>query len=116
MTKLNRYEWFCVLFVLCIATASAQTYTVLASFDKKNGYDTQFGSLVQGRDGNFYGVTTEGGSGPQNGYGTIFKVTPTGTVTTLHLFQGLDGIAPTGLVLGTDGNLYGATAQGGTSR
>jgi uncharacterized repeat protein (TIGR03803 family) len=39
------------------------------------------GHLVIGADGNFYGATYAGGA---NGYGTIFKMTPTGTLTVLH--------------------------------
>src|ERR1700674_3104485 len=69
--------------------------------------------LVQGTDGNFYGTTANGGA---NGYGTIFKITPAGTLTTLHNFDGPDGANPwAGLVQGTDGNLYGTTTYGGTS-
>ena len=44
-------------------------------------------ALVEGTDGNFYGVTTAGGA---KGYGTVFKITPTGTLTTLHTFTGVD--------------------------
>lgn len=72
--------------------------------------------LVQGRDGNFYGDTNEGG--PKGG-GTLFKITPTGTLTTLHNFCSLtncvDGRNPSmALVLGKDGNFYG-TAAGGSN-
>jgi uncharacterized repeat protein (TIGR03803 family) len=38
------------------------------------------GALVQGKDGNFYGMTA-------GGYGTLFKVTPGGTFTTLYSFS-----------------------------
>ena len=72
------------------------------------------GALAQANDGNFYGVTYLGGA---NNLGIIYKITPTGTFTLLHSFGGVaqsDGSLPlAGLVLGTDGNLYG-TAQGGT--
>ena len=75
-----------------------------------------FDALVQGTDGNFYGTTWAGGSG--NG-GTIFKITPTGTLTTLYSFCVPDypfcgdGSNPIKLVLGNDGNFYGTTAYGG---
>ena len=71
------------------------------------------GNLVQGADGNFYGTTYSGGSG-----GTVFKITPSGTLTTLYTFCSqancADGGFPwAGLVQGTDGNFYGTTTIGG---
>ena len=76
------------------------------------------GQLVEGADGNFYGTTTAGGifnSACPDGCGTIFKVTPEGTLTTLYSFTGgTDGGSPLGgLVLAADGTLYGTTFQGG---
>lgn len=69
--------------------------------------------LIQGSDGNFYGTTSLGGA---NGAGTVFKVTPTGQLTTLHSFDVTDGNEPFGPVIqATDGNFYGTTAFGGTS-
>jgi uncharacterized repeat protein (TIGR03803 family) len=68
--------------------------------------------LVLATDGNFYGTTQYGGT---NGSGTVFKMTPGGTLTTLHSFDGTDGAQPTaGLVQATDGNFYGTTYGGGT--
>jgi uncharacterized repeat protein (TIGR03803 family) len=69
--------------------------------------------LVQGTDGDFYGTTT--GGGDLNNDGTVFKITASGTLTTLHVFDGTDGSGPTSwLVQGTDGNFYGTTVGGGT--
>ena len=74
--------------------------------------------LVQGTDGNFYGTTPSGGS---NAGGTVYKITPDGTLTPLWQFgsltNGADGSSPGGggLVLGSDGNFYGTTATGGTN-
>ncbi len=60
-----------------------------------------------GTDGNFYGTTQQGGA---NGYGTVFKLTPAGALTTLYSFAGTsDGFLPNALVRGTDGNFYGTT-------
>jgi uncharacterized repeat protein (TIGR03803 family) len=78
------------------------------------------GALVQGADGNFYGMTNFGGGANNNcpqGCGTIFKVTPTGALSTLHNFRWTDGAYPedAALALGTDGNLYGVTCNGGTT-
>ena len=74
--------------------------------------------LVQATDGNFYGTTEYGGTSGNCGAdrcGTIFKITPAGTLTTLHSFDGTDGAAPYGaLIQATDGNFYGTT-EGGNS-
>ena len=73
-------------------------------------------ALVQGTDGNFYGTTVEGGANcPPLGCGTIFKITPSGTLTTLHSFGGTDGTEPHGLVQATNGNFYGTTSFGGAN-
>jgi uncharacterized repeat protein (TIGR03803 family) len=79
------------------------------------------GPLIQGRDGNFYGVTAAGGSfscqSQPNFCGTVFKLSPSGVETTLHEFGGTasDGWWPSGALLQTpDGTLYGTTSFGGT--
>jgi uncharacterized repeat protein (TIGR03803 family) len=72
-----------------------------------------YGPLIQATDGNFYGTTADGGS---SFAGTVFKMTPSGTVTVLHAFAGRpnDGSFPNaGLIQATDGNLYGPTSGGG---
>src|SRR5262249_33880054 len=73
-------------------------------------------SLLQGFDGNFYGSTVSGG---KFNAGTIFKISPSGTLTTLYTFCGACGddvVWPFGgMVQGTDGNLYGTTGAGGNS-
>jgi uncharacterized repeat protein (TIGR03803 family) len=92
-------------------------FTTLHNFDGTDG-DSAFAGLVQGADGNFYGTTTFGGNGIciSNGCGTVFKITPTGMLTTLHRFDGTDGAFPSAtLVQGTDGNFYGTTQDGGTT-
>jgi uncharacterized repeat protein (TIGR03803 family) len=73
-----------------------------------------YGGLVQGSDGNLYGTTYSGGSGScLQGCGTVFKLSQSGTLTTIHDFSG-DGCAPSGtLIQATDGNLYGTTQQEG---
>jgi len=106
---------------LATAIASpAQTLTTLTNFDETNGYDPE-AALVQGTDGNFYGTTFEGGANSQVcwGYrcGTAFRITHAGTLTTLHSFCESGGcggdLVSAGLVLGTNGNFYGAAAGGG---
>src|ERR1019366_8681017 len=93
------------------------TLTTLHSFDGTDGAYPSAG-LVQATDGNFYG-TTEGGGASGNcsgGCGTVFKITPGGTLTTLYSFNSSDGDRPSaGLVQASDGNFYGTTYYGGTS-
>jgi len=72
--------------------------------------DAPLAGLVQGTDGNFYGTATQGGA---NGYGTVFKITPNGKLTTLDSFAPY-GFPEATLVLATDGDFYGTTSSGGT--
>jgi len=97
--------------------ALGQYFVVLHSFDGNDGANPYSG-LVLGTDGNFYGTTYDGGPPkcfrPGNYCGTIFKITPSGTLTTLHDFNLADGANPhASLVQATDGNLYGTTTFGG---
>jgi uncharacterized repeat protein (TIGR03803 family) len=71
------------------------------------------GRLVIGADGNIYGVTTSGGA--SGGWGTVFRASLEGTITTLHSFSSTDGAQPFGgLVQYTNGDFYGTTSFGGT--
>jgi uncharacterized repeat protein (TIGR03803 family) len=102
------------------AITSSGTLTTLYNFcaqsrcvDGMNPY----ASVIQGADGNFYGTAYQGGT---DGVGTVFQLTPTGTLTTLHSFCPQSGCADgtepdAGLVQGSDGNFYGATVSGGTT-
>jgi uncharacterized repeat protein (TIGR03803 family) len=95
------------------------TFTTLHSFCSQTGCadgENPFAVLVLGTDGNLYGTTLGGGGG--KGFGTVFKITPSGTLTTLHSFctqsSCADGKFPqTGLVQASNGNLYGTTISGG---
>ncbi|HLB93478.1 MAG TPA: choice-of-anchor tandem repeat GloVer-containing protein [Terriglobales bacterium] len=73
-------------------------------------------ALVQGSDGNLYGTTSAGGIDINVGYGTIFKITLDGTLTTLYDFPAgtSGGIPSSALIEGADGNFYGTTSTGGT--
>jgi uncharacterized repeat protein (TIGR03803 family) len=93
--------------------ASAQTLTTLYSFPGplSDGAELR-GGLIADAAGNLYGTTYGGGSG--NGYGTIFKLPPTGTEIVLHRFTGADGAGPaSALIADAAGNLYGTTTYGG---
>jgi|GEM_PF-4017429 len=88
----------------------AGNFTVLYSFGNSPGEVTLPLSLIQGRDGNFYGTS----EGP--GSGAIFKITTSGTITTLHVLKddATEGTSPEApLVQGTDGAFYGSTFKNG---
>ncbi|HEV2211432.1 MAG TPA: choice-of-anchor tandem repeat GloVer-containing protein [Verrucomicrobiae bacterium] len=89
------------------STCRAVTLTTLCSFSGTNGSPW---SLIQGADGNFYGITASGGSGS----GTVFRVTPDGVLTTLVSFNGTNGANPRSVVQGTNGDFYGTTQYGGS--
>jgi len=77
------------------------------------------GNLAQSADGTFYGVTILDGS--RNSNGRVYKAiisghSTTADVTLLHQFDGTHGRLPAGgLLIGSNGNLYGMTMQGGTN-
>jgi uncharacterized repeat protein (TIGR03803 family) len=70
-----------------------------------------YAGLVQGTNGTFYGTTSGGGA--NGNYGTVFKITAGGTLTTLHSFNGTDGQTPYGTLLQANGGFYGTTFGGG---
>jgi uncharacterized repeat protein (TIGR03803 family) len=121
MRKLTFPKMPLFLFTFCFLTAialPAQTFTTLASFNGTNGAAPVSNSLVQGLDGNLYGVTQGVLAGNADNNGTVFKITPAGNLSLLYSFCSqancADGQAPYGsLVLGTDGNFYGTTSGGG---
>jgi uncharacterized repeat protein (TIGR03803 family) len=118
MREPNLWQAICLVCVFCAVAAigsPAQTFKTLVSFNGIDG-DSPSAALVQGRDGNFYGVTGAGGNYslcPDVGCGTVFKITPAGKLTTFYSFCSqancADGSGPNGLTLATDGNWYGTT-------
>jgi uncharacterized repeat protein (TIGR03803 family) len=92
--------------------------TILHSFTGSPDGAVPNAGLVLANDGNFYGVTQEGGNSTncQSGCGTIFKMTPSGTLTILYNFDLITGYMPeVTLIQHTNGILYGDTVIGGTS-
>jgi uncharacterized repeat protein (TIGR03803 family) len=83
-----------------------------------------FAGLVQGTDGNLFGTTVSGGANSgtcnnERGCGTVFQVTPSGTLTTLYNFCSRsncsDGSFPeSALLQDTNGTFFGTTWAGGT--
>jgi uncharacterized repeat protein (TIGR03803 family) len=96
------------------------TEKVLYGFAGGVDGDRPYGGLIMDTQGNLYGTTIYGGSSSGCQYygsncGTVFKLTPDGTETVLHSFAGgADGEIPdAGLVMDSQGNLYGTTTLGG---
>ena len=93
------------------------TVTTLHNFDSSDGA-CPYGALVLASNGDLYGTTSLGGAFGVSfgGYGTIFRISPSGTFASLYSFSlHSDGAFPYGgLVQATSGSLYGTTQQGGT--
>lgn len=94
----------------------AGVLTTLRLLQGSDGSNPQSG-LIQGTDGSFYGTAVFGGA---NGFGSIYKITPSRMVTVLYSFcpqkPCADGEQPIGgLVQAADGNFYGTAALGGRS-
>jgi uncharacterized repeat protein (TIGR03803 family) len=110
-----------VLMLAVITTQSAQAqatpqFTTLASFDGTNGSESN-APLVQASNGKLYGTTYAGGS---YGQGTVFEITPSGTLTALYSFCAQSGCPDgeyvvAGLIEDSNGILYGTTEHGGPS-
>src|ERR1022692_2116302 len=111
--------------VLCAATAitlPAQTFTTLHSFDGTDGA-TPLAGLVQATNGDGYGTTSQGGANVCADFsncGTVFRITPSGTLTTLYSFCAqsgcADGYYPYDTpVQASNGDFYGTTSGGGAN-
>jgi uncharacterized repeat protein (TIGR03803 family) len=112
--------------LLGICSGQAQTYTESTLYPLIDTDGAAPTNLIEGADGNFYGIATFGGlsvastppacnqSPNGEGCGTIFKITSSGNYSVLYTFLGgTDGAYPIALLQGGDGNLYGVAALGG---
>lgn len=97
---------------------------VLHAFTGQQDGATLYGGVIVDADGNVYGTAVQGGDlacpdGRGYGCGAVFKIDPTGQLTTVHAFHGgtdgalLDVYSAAGVVRDDAGNLYGITAYGG---
>jgi uncharacterized repeat protein (TIGR03803 family) len=76
------------------------------NFDSTDGI-RPFAGVVQATNGDLHGTTAYQGA---NSYGTVYKISLTGALTTLHNFNSTDGAKPAAALLqAADGNLYGST-------
>src|ERR1700733_7547867 len=111
-----------VILLPAVATQPAQaaSYKVLHTFTGSPDGAFPYAGLVQDAAGNFYGTTTEGGTGDCTGHGivgcgTVFKLDSGGNETVLYSFTGqTDGAYPwSTLLVDTTGSLYGTALDGG---
>jgi len=99
-------------------TAEGVESTLYSFTSRKDGFDP-IGLLARDSAGNLYGTTAYGGAYDEPGGsspGTVFKISPSGTKTTLYSFgkSANDGEKPYGsVILDSSGNLYGTTNEGG---
>jgi uncharacterized repeat protein (TIGR03803 family) len=108
------HEFYGTVFQVSAEGKLTKLYSFCSKPNCTDGYDPYAG-LVQATNGDFYGTTELGGANDQ---GTVFKITPGGTLTTLYSFCSQadcsDGAKPlAGLVQATNGNFYGTTEEGG---
>ena len=98
---------------LVFSVTTNGTFQTVVLFTRTNGWHPQCG-LILGADGALYGSTTGGGGPSGDAYGTIFRLTTDGVLTTLHTFDyAIDGSLPSGnLLQACDGNFYGTTEYG----
>ncbi len=92
--------------------------TDLHDFTNANGEGSNpLKHVILAADGSLFGATYNGGTVSSDtqstGNGTIFQLTPGGTLNTLHSFTDSEGMNPNGLVMGPDGNYYGTTFTSG---
>jgi uncharacterized repeat protein (TIGR03803 family) len=104
--------------------ATGGSFTVLYSFPQLGEFNTSGlatnetganprASLLLAADGNYYGTAYQGGA---SGYGTVFRMTPAGSVSVVYSFGGTPrsgGYPLAGLVQDASGALYGTTERGG---
>ena len=116
-TRFSQLSTFVTLvLVIAAGVVQAQTFSVLYNFGSNSSDPSKpaySGIIAQGRDGNLYSTAPAGGTC----CGALFQITPAGKVKNIHNFTGnnKDGAFPQGgVTLGSDGNFYGTTYEGGS--
>ncbi len=94
---------------------SSGVLMTLHQFTGPDGQYPEASQLIQGPDGKFFGTTYMGGA---SSVGTVYRIDPSGAFAVVHSFAGqpLDAGYPVGgVIIGSDGNFYGATYGGGAA-
>jgi uncharacterized repeat protein (TIGR03803 family) len=100
-------------------TPTGKVSTIYSFCSETNCSDGEYPNPdpVLGSDGNLYGTAPAGANGPGTGFGTFYKMTLGGKLTTLYSFCPSspcdDGVSPNGVILASDGNFYGTTPVAG---
>lgn len=130
MTGDATLDYGTVFKVITDGTPGGTTVTTINNFVPQGG---GYSALVEGDDGSLYGTAGLGGPDYGAGFGAVFKVTTSGSLTVLHTFStpsnfydpnlflgnasggyfNADGIFPGGISKGIDGNFYGLAYGGG---
>ncbi len=84
-------------------------FSLLYTFTRHADGGAPHGGLIRDKQGNLYGVTTEGG----RTWGVVFKLAPDGTQTVLHTFAESDANSEGSLIMDQQGDLFGTTEGGG---
>ena len=114
LASLVRVIWAGLFALPAHGAWAAAVLTSIHSFQAFTNGAFPAGALVLGTDRNFYGTT--GGGGTNAGFGTVFRISTNGALTSLYSFTGgNDGGSPNGLTLASDGNFYGTTDEGGSN-
>jgi len=101
----------CTLLLFSVPPVLAQTESILYDFNCDTGPCLPAYDLAIDGQGNLYGATYTANQG------VVYKLTPTGEITILHVFgesYGDGAGLPAGVILDSQGNLYGATSGGGS--
>jgi uncharacterized repeat protein (TIGR03803 family) len=103
-----------VVYKITAAGTLTDVYKFCSEAGCADGYGPNGGLVLDSND-NFYGTTSYGGA---NQSGTVFQLSPTGTLKTIYSFSGGDdGQYPfSSLIQGPDGDLYGTTQAGGATK
>jgi uncharacterized repeat protein (TIGR03803 family) len=102
--------------VLSIGLAHAASETVIHNFEQFPDGEAPQAGLIQDKNGNLYGTTTDGGA---YYFGDVYELSPNGsggfTFNVLYSFEGsYDGVYPSApLTMDAQGNLYGTAIFGG---
>jgi uncharacterized repeat protein (TIGR03803 family) len=98
--------------LLLVQSSQAQSFSVIHNFTGSTDGGNPLNGLVLGLGGYMYGTTSSGGA---YGNGTVFRLSPTGILTTMYAFKGgADGSSPQSFMIqDSQGLLYGTTSGGG---
>ena len=94
---------------LAFTVSASGAQSTLATFDSFDDGQEPASGLTKGLDGNFYGTTLAGGA---SNTGSVFRLTPAGVLSALHVFDSTEANGSAGRLLRmSDGSFFGTTFQ-----